>query len=282
MEVKTTVGRSHKDKLFVRLFSEPETALSLFNALNNTSYKDKSALEIITLEDALYVGWKNDVAILCHNELQLYEQQSTKNPNMPIRDFIYSAHEYEGFLKRKKLDIYGKKLVKIPTPKCITLYNGVGKMPEYVEYRLSDAFINPTEGYEWTVYSYNINPGYNKNLMSSCHTLEGYSIFVDKIRQNHKEGAELKVAIQKSADYCIAHNFLKDFLLKHTGEALNMILSLYDEELHNETLREEGREEGRQEGREDMILNMLKNDIPIELIAKIANTSATNIKALQK
>ncbi len=81
MGVKTTAIRSHKDKLFVRLFSEPNAALSLFNALNGTSYKDESEIEIITLEDALYVGWKNDVAILCHNELQLYEQQSTKNPN---------------------------------------------------------------------------------------------------------------------------------------------------------------------------------------------------------
>ena len=85
-------------------------------------------------------------------------------------------------------------------------------------------------------------------MMSACDTLEGYSVFVDKIRQNHKEGKELKDAIQMSADYCIAHNFLKDFLLKHTGEALNMILSLYDEELHNRTIREEGREEGLADG----------------------------------
>lgn len=282
LETDSNHKRSHKDRLFVRLFSEPIAALSLFNALNGTSYKDVNELEIITLEDALYVGWKNDVAILCHNELQLYEQQSTKNPNMPIRDFIYSAHEYEGFLKRKKLDIYGKKLVKIPTPKCITLYNGTEKMPEYYEYRLSDAFINPTSGYEWTVYSYNINPGYNVKLMNACDTLEGYSVFVDKIRQNHKEGKELKDAIQMSADYCIAHNFLKDFLLKHTGEALNMVLSLYDEELHNRTIREEGREEGREEEREDMILNMLKNGISVDLAAKIANTTIANIMALKK
>ena len=169
-------------------------------------------------------------------------------------------------------------LQKIPTPKCITLYNGANKLPEYVEYRLSDAFINPTTGYEWTVYSYNINPGYNVKLINSCHTLEGYSIFIDKIRQTHKKGVELKDAIKISADYCIAHNFLKDFLLKHTGEALNMILSLYDEELHHKTIREEGREEGH----EDMILSMLKNGLSIDLVAKIANTSTANIMALQK
>ncbi len=282
MDGETINPRNHKDRLFVRLFSEPSAALSLFNALNGTSYKNQNELEIITLEDALYVGWKNDVAILCHNELQLYEQQSTPNPNMPLRDFIYCAHEYEGFIKRMKLDIYGRKQVKIPTHKCITLYNGVKKLPEYIEYKLSESFINPTNGYEWTVYSYNVNPGYNQKLINSCHTLEGYSVFIDKIRQTHKQGVDLKDAIQKSADYCIAHNFLKDFLLKHTGEALNMILSLYDEELHNRTLREEGREEGREQCREDMIFNMLNNGISVELVAKIANTSTANILAMKK
>ncbi len=45
--------RRDKDKLFVRLFSEPETALSLFNALNGTSYHNADELQIITLEDAV-------------------------------------------------------------------------------------------------------------------------------------------------------------------------------------------------------------------------------------
>jgi len=270
--------RKHKDKLFVRLFSDPEAALSLFNALNGTSYQNPSELQIITLEDAVYVGWKNDVAILCHNHLQLYEQQSTINPNMPLRDFIYCAHEYEGFIKRMKLDIYGKELVKIPTPKCITLYNGVEEIPEYAEQHLSDAFIKPTSGYEWTVYSYNINPGYNKTLIDSCSTLEGYSVFIDKIRQNHRNGVELKDAIQISADFCIAHNLLKDFLLKHTGEALNMILSLYDEELHNQTIREEGISQYRNQ----IISNMLQAGMPVETIAQIAQTSTADIIALQK
>jgi len=109
--------------------------------------------------------------------------------------------------------------------------------------------------------------------MNACNTLEGYSVFIDQIRQNHKQGVKLKDAIQMSADYCIERNLLKNFLLKHIGEALNMILALYDEELHNKTLREEGRE--------DMILNMLNNGISVELVAKIANTSTANIIALK-
>jgi len=278
--------RKHKDKLFVRLFSKPDAALSLFNALDGTSYQDQNELRIATLEDAVYVGWKNDVTILCHNHLQLYEQQSTINPNMPPRDFIYCAHEYEGFIKSMKLDIYGKTLVKIPTPKCVTLYNGVQKTPEYLEQRLSDAFINPTAGYEWTVYSYNINPGYNKLLIKSCPTLEGYSVFIDKIRQTHKQGIDLKDAIQISANFCIEHNFLKDFLLKHTGEALNMILSLYDEELHNQTILEKGInlgiKKGINQGRGQIILNMLQSVMPLETVAQIAKTSTADIIAIQK
>lgn len=277
MQAQSPPQKKHKDKIFVRIFSEPKAALSLFNAINGTSYTDENELSIITLEDAVYVGWKNDVAILCHNELQLYEQQSTRNPNMPLRDFIYCVHEYEGFIKRNELDIYGNRIVKIPTPKCIMFYNGVDQEPEYFEYHLSDAFINPTLGYEWTVFSYNINPGFNKALMNSCHRLEGYSVFVDQIRQNQKEGIGLEKAIKMSVDFCIAHNYLKDFLQKQSGEALNMILSLYDEELHNRTIREEGREEGR----EEMISSMLQYGMPLEAISTIAKTSIADIVAIQ-
>ena len=38
---------------------------------------------------------KNDLAFLINLELNLYEHQSTWNPNMPLRDLFYVAREYE-------------------------------------------------------------------------------------------------------------------------------------------------------------------------------------------
>ena len=93
-----TVERKHKDRLFVNLFSYKENALSLFNAVNDTNYTDIDNLKIVTLENALYLTMKNDVAVLFHDSIDLFEQQSTINKNMPLRGFFYAAREYEEWL----------------------------------------------------------------------------------------------------------------------------------------------------------------------------------------
>jgi len=79
------VNRKHKDRLFTHLFSDKENALSLFNALSSTDYTNADELEIVTLEDAVYLTMKNDLAVCIHSWLKLFEQQSTWNPNMPLR-----------------------------------------------------------------------------------------------------------------------------------------------------------------------------------------------------
>ena len=80
------VQRSYKDTLFRMLFNDKEALLSLYNAVGQTDYKDASQLEIVTLENAIYMNMKNDLAFLINLELNLYEHQSTWNPNMPLRD----------------------------------------------------------------------------------------------------------------------------------------------------------------------------------------------------
>lgn len=66
-------------------------ALSLYNAVNHTSYTDPDDLEYTTLEDVIYMKYKNDVSFLVDKTLSLYEHQSSYNPNMPPRGFLYYA-----------------------------------------------------------------------------------------------------------------------------------------------------------------------------------------------
>ena len=155
------VRQTHKDRLFCNLFSKKENALSLYNALNGTDYKNENELEIVTLEDALYLTMKNDVAVCLCDSINLWEQQSSVNPNMPLRGLMYFSKEYEGWLSANQKYIYGEKLIKIPAPKFYVLYNGEEQMPEREEYRLTDAFEHPSPGYEWTAYMVNINSGNN-------------------------------------------------------------------------------------------------------------------------
>ena len=109
-----SVQRNYKDTLFRMLFKEKERLLSLYNGLNGTAYTDAEKLEITTLENAIYMNYKNDVSFVLGHELMLYEHQSTVNPNMPLRSLIYVAKVLQGRVKDERL--YGKELVRLPVP----------------------------------------------------------------------------------------------------------------------------------------------------------------------
>ena len=60
---RARINREFKDRLFKMLFGRAENkrnALELYNALNGTNYANVDDLEFVTLEDAVYMGIKND------------------------------------------------------------------------------------------------------------------------------------------------------------------------------------------------------------------------------
>ena len=120
-----SVMRNHKDTVFRLLFREKKELLSLYNALNGTNYTDENLLEIETLEHAIYIGVKDDVAFLLDSRLNIYEQQASYNPNMPLRELLYIAAHFSGFLKDES--IYSSRLIKIPVPRFVVFYNGTQK-----------------------------------------------------------------------------------------------------------------------------------------------------------
>lgn len=134
----TTANRKYKDTVFRRLFSERDNLLSLYNVVNGTAYTDPSELEIVTLESAIYMGMKNDLAFIIDTNLFLYEHQSTYNPNMPLRDLLYISSEYQKLVDDKSL--YSSALQRIPAPNFIVFYNGEKKEEDsWVNY-LSEAY----------------------------------------------------------------------------------------------------------------------------------------------
>ena len=54
------INRNYKDTVFRMLFRDKKSLLSLYNALNGSDYEDESALEIVTLEHALFLRMRND------------------------------------------------------------------------------------------------------------------------------------------------------------------------------------------------------------------------------
>jgi len=96
-------NRKYKDRLFRLIFADEKNkknTLSLYNMLNNSSYENEEDLEITTLEDVLYINMKNDLSFIIADIMNPYEQQSTHNPNMPLRGFLYFASLYENHVFR--------------------------------------------------------------------------------------------------------------------------------------------------------------------------------------
>lgn len=244
------VQRNVKDRLFRFLFEKDrEALLDLYNALNRTAYTDSSQLEIVTIESAVYVVMKNDLAYMLSGTLSMYEHQSTYSPNLPVRFLIYLAQEYQTMVEQAEKSLYGSGRIMLPTPQCVVFYNGMKEMPEELTLRLSDSFENKTvrADVELTVRMININHGYNKLLMEKCRVLEEYSQMVAVTRKYMSAEADMQTALNKAVDYCIENGILKEFLLKNRAEVLGMLLEEFDVEKYERTIREEGREEGREE-----------------------------------
>ena len=244
-------NKNHKSTVFSKLFGEDkENALSLYNAMNNSNYTNADDLIFTTLDDVVYMKMKNDVSFLFDKTLSLYEHQSTYNPNMPLRGFLYFADLYRQLIKDNER-IYSKSIVKIPAPKYVVFYNGDKKdMPEEVkELYLSDAFDREVEPgkFEWTATMVNINAGMNSELLSKCKVLGGYATFVDKVR-TYSRSMSLTDAVDQAVDECVEDGVLEEFFSKHRREVRNMVLTEFDEEKFLKMMRAEERAEGRAEG----------------------------------
>ena len=229
--------RKYKDTVFRMLFKDKERLLSLYNAINGSHYEDPEELEIVTLENAIYMNVKNDLAFLIDLQLHLYEHQSTVNPNMPLRFLQYISKEYENLIDMKKL--YKSKLVEIPTPKFVVFYNGTEKQPERQVLRLSNAYQNKLgePPLELQVEVLNINAGYNNEIKEQCKVLEEYMQYVDCVRKE-AEDKDLESAVSSAVDKCIKQGILSDFLLANKAEVISMSIFEYDEEAVKKILRE--------------------------------------------
>ncbi len=235
-----TVNREYKSTLFAYIFSNAENALALYNAVNGTDYGDPSGLEFNTLENVLYLGMKNDISFLFATRMNLYEHQSTWNPNMPLRGVFYLSALYKKYVAANGLDIYSSTKLPLPTPRYIVFYNGTEDQPETQELRLSDSYElkcgDAAKGgdpaLECVARVVNINYGRNQEMMARCRLLGEYAWLVNRIRKYCTGGLTLEAAVEKAVDDGIGEGILADILTKHRAEVTEMILEEYDEEFH--------------------------------------------------
>lgn len=284
---KLHVNRKYKDRLFCILFGQDRDALlQLYNALNGSAYTDPGRLTVVTLDNIIYMRMVNDLAFIVVGTLNLYEHQSTYNPNMPLRFLLYIAEEYDRIIHGQDANLYGEKLVTLPTPQCVVFYNGNRETEDEEILRLSDAFQNRDvqADLELTVHLRNINLGHNQSLMDGCPRLRKYACLVGRVKENLADGISIKASVEEAVNYCLDRGILTDFLTENRSGVLGMLrlLTEYDEKKHIRLLKRDAREEGMLQERAAMIMELLSRygDVPTEL--QTAVTDQSDLPTLRK
>ena len=261
------VEKEYKDRLFSFIFGREENkawTLELYNAVNGSAYSDPSQVEITTIRDVLYLGMHNDISFMIRDDMNLYEQQSTYNPNMPVRQLQYCGYVYEAYMTSHNMNKYGTKLLKLPVPKLVVFYNGPQNEPADEILRLRDSFPEGVESdIEVRCRMVNINYGRSKELLSVCKPLEEYAWLVAKIRELSANGG-IEEAVDKAVSEIPEDFVLKKFLVTHRAEVRGMMLKEYNEAETNKLFRKDGVEEGKARQLVDAV-ESLKENMPCSL-----------------
>ena len=250
MTKEIRVNEKHKDRLFNFIFGQEENrewTLSLYKAINGSNYTDASLIEFNTLEGVLYMNMKNDTSFIISGIWNVYEHQSSFNPNMPYRMLEYIVELFSGYVKVNKLNKYGSSLMKFPIPKLVVFYNGIEEKEDEVILRLSDSFDeSETEAdIEVKVRMLNVNFGRNKAIMQACKPLEEYAWVINRIRETQKKYKEVVDAVDEVVESIPNDFVIRDLLIRNRAEVYGMLDTEYNEAEIRELFMEDGRREER-------------------------------------
>ena len=103
----------------------------------------------------------------------------------------------------------------------------------------------------------NVNAKENEGLLKKCLVLEGYVTLVRYVQENQAAKMRMFDALDKAVQRCINENVLKEYLLKKRSEVMLMLLTEFNQELYERTIRGEGRKEEHSR-LSDLVLSLMK------------------------
>ena len=299
-EKKDNVTSKFKDNVFCMLYRDKKNLLELYNALNNSAYTNVDDLQVTTLNGGSYMKYKNDASFLLCMILYMFEQQSSKNPNMPLRFLHYVSDVFRELFSNSML--HRRSMIKIPVPHFVTFYNGLEKwIEDEEEIRLSDMYEIPTDNPELELKVRVININKDVHILNKCKTLRDYMTFVNKVRfKMGVEGDDVRIAVTEAMDECIDEDILVDFFEQHREEVVEVSIYDYDEEEVRRVLAEEYAQEyaqkvakevsekafaeGEQSGRQlnliNQVIKKVKKSKTLETIASELEEEEADIKPI--
>ena len=300
-QVQSRIGekpqRNHKDSTFCLLFSEPQRAIELYNAVTGENLPPDTELTYTTLKNAIYIDRNNDLSFVVNDRyLVMSECQSTINRNIPMRCLGYVNRTLENLAGREVL--YGRNLVKFPAPEFYLFY--VGKEPwDRKTLRLSESFlVEPKENsLELVVNLINLSYTETSEILQRSPSLLGYSKLLYHIQEElGANGGDLKQAIDTAVKACMDEGLIADFLHKHSKEVTGMLFEeITVEEFAEIRAREayaDGEKAGRAEGeksglargaaqeKREIAKTMKAKGLEIAMIAELTGLTSEEIAEL--
>lgn len=272
-------GRQYQDSVFRMYFNNEDRLRELAGALHGCVYATQERVEIVTLEGTFLSQVKNDISfLLAGRYLVFLEHQSTLNENMPLRCLYYVCEQFRKDIEPKVL--YAKKRIHLPMPEFHVFYTGDPSAPEKCVMNLSDAYTGTENvvNLELKVCFHNIIYDEKKNLLRCSRAIRDYAVLIWRVKENLHQGMERETAIREAVQYCIDHDVMKEFLKVHECEVMNMVGFEWNEKL----FREAAFEDGLEQGRVSAVLNMLKEKLPLETIARVSEMSLEKIREIGK
>ena len=159
-------------------------------------------------------------------------------------------------------------------------------MPETCQMKLSDAYVKIDEEIhlELKVNFHNIAYDNAKTLLQKSRSIHDYSFFIERIKRNMADGMKRAQAIREAMCYCEERDIMKEFLQQHEREVIDMVNFEWNQKDFEEAILEEGMERGRAEGMEqgkvDIVLEMLRDKLPLETIVRLSKFSVERVQEL--
>ena len=280
-EKKDNVTSKFKDNVFCMLYRDKRNLLELYNALNNSDYTNVDDLQVTTLNGGSYMKYKNDASFLLCMSLYMFEQQSSKNPNMPLRFLHYVSDVFRELFSNSML--HRRSMIKIPVPHFVTFYNGLEKwIEDEDEIRLSDMYEITTDNPELELKVRVININKDVHILNKCKTLRDYMTFVNKVRfKMGVEGDDVRIAVTEAMDECIDEDILVDFFEQHREEVVEVSIYDYDEEDVRRTLFEEAKEMAKEELKEVVkaeVMEEVKSEVREEVKSEVREEVKSEVR----
>jgi len=279
-----------RNTVFRLYFNDEQRLKEVAGALHGRSYA-RDPLKIVTLDGTFLSQIKNDISfLLAQQHLIFMEHQSTANKNMALRCLYYVCEQWRQYVPAKKL--YQNTRIELPAPEFHVFYSGDGDMPETYRMKLSDAYRKPESdeniNLELKVCFHNISYDEAKILLQKSRTLHDYSFFIDRIKKNMTSGMARAQAIREAMRYCEEHDIMAEFLQQHEREVVDMVNFEWNQKDFEEAILEEGiergmkrgRAEGCEEGKVAIVLEMLRDKLPLETIARLSKFSMERVQEL--